>query len=83
MLFVADDDSTLSMVTILPRSSGLSGQRHWLDSGMAWLPLVNLLNLNPESELLPFSLIFPRLAKMTNPHLRVGRLNTSDWMCNN
>ena len=63
MLFVANDgeDSTLSMVTILPRSSGLSGQRHWLDSGMAWLPLVNLLNLNPESELLPFSLIFPRL----------------------
>ena len=57
MLFVANDDgedSTLSMVTILPRSSGLSGQRHWLDSGMAWLPLVNLLlNLNPESELLP------------------------------
>ena len=65
MLFVANDDgedSTLSMVTILPRSSGLSGQRHWLDSGMAWLPLVNLLNLNPESELLPFSLIFPRPA---------------------
>ena len=64
MLFVANDgeDSTLSMVTILPRSSGLSGQRHWLDSGMAWLPLVNLLNLNPESELLPFSLIFPRSA---------------------
>ena len=61
MLFVAND-STLSMVTILPRSSGLSGQRHWLDSGMAWLPLVNLLNLNPESELLPFSLIFPRPA---------------------
>ena len=62
MLFVANDgeDSTLSMVTTLPRSSGLSGQRHWLDSGMAWLPLVNLLNLNPESELLPFSLIFPR-----------------------
>ena len=56
MLFVANDgeDSTLSMVTILPRSSGLSGQIHWLDSGMAWLPLVNLLNLNPESELLPF-----------------------------
>ena len=56
MLFVANDgeDSTLSMVTILPRSSGLSGQRHWLDSGMAWLPLVNLLlNLNPESEILP------------------------------
>ena len=51
MLFVANDgeDSTLSMVRIL-----LSGQRHWLDSGMAWLPLVNLLlNLNPESELLP------------------------------
>ena len=65
MLFVANDDgedSTLSMVTILPRSSGLSGQRHWLDSGMAWLPLVNLLNLNPESELLPFSLIFPHPA---------------------
>ena len=61
MLFVAND-STLSMVTTLPRSSGLSGQRHWLDSGMAWLPLVNLLNLNPESELLPFSLIFPRPA---------------------
>ena len=61
MLFVANN-STLSMVTILPRSSGLSGQRHWLDSGMAWLPLVNLLNLNPESELLPFSLIFPRPA---------------------
>ena len=61
MLFVAND-STLSMVTILPRSSGLSGQRHWLDSGMAWLPLVNILNLNPESELLPFSLIFPRPA---------------------
>ena len=61
MLFVAND-STLSMVTILPRSSGLSGQRHWLDSGMAWLPLVNLLNLNPESELLPFSLIFPHPA---------------------
>ena len=57
MLFVAND-STLSMVTILPRSSGLSGQRHWLDSGMAWLPLVNLLDPNPESELLPFSLIF-------------------------
>ena len=41
MLFVANDDgedSTLSMVTILPRSSSLSGQRHWLDSGMAWLP---------------------------------------------
>ena len=56
MLFVANDgeDSTLSMVTILPRSSGLSGQRHWLDSGVAWLPLVNLLlNLNPESEPLP------------------------------
>ena len=52
MLFVAND-SPLSMVTILPRSSGLSGQRHWLDSGMAWLPLVNLLNLNPESELFP------------------------------
>ena len=64
MLFVANDgeDSTLSMVTILPSSSGLRGQRHWLDSGMAWLPLVNLLNLNPESELLPFSLIFPRPA---------------------
>ena len=65
MLFVANDDcedSTLSMVTILPRSSGLSGQRHWLDSGMAWVPLVNLLNLNPESELLPFSLTFPRPA---------------------
>ena len=61
MLFVAND-STLSMVTILPRSSGLSGQRHWLDSGMAWLPLVNLLDPNPESELLPFSLIFPRPA---------------------
>ena len=59
MLFVANDggDSTLSMVTIL-----LSGQRHWLDSGMAWLPLVNLLNLNPESELLPFFFIFPRPA---------------------
>ena len=55
MLFVANDgeDSTLSMVRILPSSSSLSGQRHWLDSGMAWLPLVNLLNLNPESELLP------------------------------
>ena len=65
MLFVANDDgedSTLSMVTIFPSSSSLSGQRHWLDSGMAWLPLVNLLNLNPESELLPFSLIFPRPA---------------------
>ena len=51
MLFVANDgeDSTLSMVRIL-----LSGQRHLLDSGMAWLPLVNLLlNLNPESEPLP------------------------------
>ena len=56
MLFVANDgeDSTLSMVRILPSSSSLSGQRHWLDSGMAWLPLVNLLlNLNPESEPLP------------------------------